>query len=672
MRGVMAAQTRSATQRRRDGLQGDTRQGTFATLRQHRRFAKADFQQGKYMSNLSDDAWMFLQFDAFEERLDSFEVRLASVTRSLGEIAAVQQQLLPKSKKSVSARDQGLGGHGSFSASVVPASEVLQPSHDDFTYKPDLSPCRLVASSKTEHAHSHNTTAVALTKASSELHRSAVGDDIKRIATAVGKTGRTPDELFMASLDPESNGKLDRSRVEQIIMNVDQTFSVVQHRHVLDNFDRSGRVDLGEFCRALWNASSQSFISVSKDVHTCASSSSEEVPWMHQVFRALADIPTEEFFGQVANITSQDNSLSRAEFAELVLRHKPHLKPQQIKQLFSLVNTSGSGRVSMLEFKRYNVSGVAPDRNQESTERRCTASLNKHRLGSLLPRILSWVQPVDFLRAIVPSSRSWSLSWYAHAVRAVIVPDDAPTINAAINASGDTSCMTSAASRTGCGDGLVLVRPGVYPEAVRIARSCTVLGLGPWETVVIEAPGWESPLVFVREQSACVVNITVRCRVQAARGKCVYIPAGRPTLERCCIKGGVHACGDGTVPLLRNCNIQGSPGNGLHFSDACGGRVLGCIVEGHKLHGVLADRGAHPEFHGNRISKNGGAGIRVLLGTRDAKASPLPLDAPDNMAGNEIVDNVGGSMSLSGEFTEGDEDEDGDGNDEEPVFDIFG
>jgi len=47
--------------------------------------------------------------------------------------------------------------------------------------------------------------------------------------------------------------------------------------------------------------------------------------------------------------------------------------------------------------------------------------------------------------------------------RAVLVPDGAPTINAAINAAGH--------------DGVVLVRPGLYSESVRVTRDLTLCGL---------------------------------------------------------------------------------------------------------------------------------------------------------------------------------------------------
>ena len=65
--------------------------------------------------------------------------------------------------------------------------------------------------------------------------------------------------------------------------------------------------------------------------------------------------------------------------------------------------------------------------------------------------------------------------------RAVLVPDGAPTINAAINAAAH--------------DGVVLVRPGLYSESVRVTRDLTLCGLGPLGSVVVQPPGCPPPVI---------------------------------------------------------------------------------------------------------------------------------------------------------------------------------
>jgi len=291
-------------------------------------------------------------------------------------------------------------------------------------------------------------------------------------------------------------------------------------------------------------------------------------------------------------------------------------------------------------------------------------------LSEVLPMVLPWVHPAVYVYRIIPAATRWTLQWYTSAVGAVIVPDNEAKINAAINRSGGAD-GEDAATGPGPGSpgGLVLVRPGLYQETVRITRSCFLFGLGPREKVVIEAPGWESPLVFVNGEDALVANVTIRCRIAATRGKCVYIPTGRPRLERCKVEGGVHACGSSTAPRLHVCEVCGSPGYGVHFSDGCAGEVLGCTLERNKLHGVLVDREACPNVTNNRFTGNSGFGVRIHAGKRGAKTSaPAPAELPHFLGSNDFIDNKEGDVFIGGGFEEGQEDDE---DDNEPAFSLF-
>jgi len=393
--------------------------------------------------------------------------------------------------------------------------------------------------------------------------------------------------------------------------------------------------------------------------------------------------------------------LSRLDFETLALRHRPDLSPEQVNQLFTFANLSGSGRISLEEFRNaFAMQAVvaAPpaaktclrplatatqQAKQQRPQSRESERRRRHRtqpsgsleqsprhagfdsgppLASLVPRILSWLPPMVFLQATVAAAKSWSLSWYAEATGAVIVPDGRKTINEAINAAADGPAVSVCNSRSA----VVFVRPGVYSEAVRVARTCVVCGVGPNGAVIVEAPACEGALGFVGEQRARVVNLTLRCRVQAIRGQCVNIPAGSTMLEACCVEGSVVACGATTVPRLLNCVIRGSPSSGLRFSDGCCGEVRGCTIEGHKLHGVLAERGAQPRVHECRIADNGGAGIRLNLGQGPGVSVTPPNDTPANVVGNELVNNAGGDVSMAPGFIEGEDEDDG-----APLFDLF-
>lgn len=257
------------------------------------------------------------------------------------------------------------------------------------------------------------------------------------------------------------------------------------------------------------------------------------------------------------------------------------------------------------------------------------------------------------------------MSWYAAQFpRCVLVPDEVPSINAAINRLGRRAVAV------GHGDaehprGLVLIRPGTYSESVRVTRNCYLLGLGPRERVVVEAPGWESALVFsglgVRGfgsgEDACAANLTFRCRNEMMRGRCVYIVLGRPRLEHCTIEGGVLVSGFHTAPQLSQCCIRDSWGSGVHMTDHCQASLRDSTVTKSRRHGVLADRGSRPEVADNRISGNGACGIRVFcgadaMGRRPGKSLQLPLQ---RISGNDLGSNGEGELSTTPRFADSEE-----------------
>jgi len=645
MRGAVAAQIH-ATCRRQEGAgpeQGPSR-ARLTVLQQRRRFAEADAQRSKGTADLADTAWLLLQVRSIEERLDGFELRLAEVTRGLADVGGLRQQLClhatahaaPCEAGTTSPSDAIFACPTTARASVsataatgtsnpglpAPLSAQKPLVHPTYGFR---SPLRALAS---QHATHTNQAAVAvpgeappgLRSASSKSAsgcrtRPASAGAVSGTSGSAGwtlapqqrsqpprcsnlahshaaadvltyKPGRT---LLAASQEP---GRSLDHRAEQPIPRMEPVASELDQ-----NMDRNCLEGPGG-CGTKLAKLSSSLRDTGVDGQRL---SLAEEPWMGEVVdmvrsclsHAAPGPPARDATSRTSRPGAVARTLSRAEFAELVLRHKPELRPQQLKRAFSFLNVSGSGRLTLAELQQC-----------------CPAQ----GLPLVLPELLSWVQPLEFLRAVVPTARCWSLAWYAGALRAVTVPDDAPTINAAINCSRSASPASDGPGAAGHVGGLVLVRPGVYSEAVRVTRSCTLLGLGPREMVVIEAPKTEWPLNFVWEESAWVVNMTIRCRVAHTRGQCINVAAGRPTLERCCIEGGVRAAGENTRAVLRCCEVRGSPGNGIHFTDRCGGGVLGCTVQLSGLHGILADRGAHPDVRGNSISRNKGAGLCIFLG----------------------------------------------------------
>jgi len=270
-------------------------------------------------------------------------------------------------------------------------------------------------------------------------------------------------------------------------------------------------------------------------------------------------------------------------------------------------------------------------------------------LSELVAHVFRFVRLIDFA-PVTATARRFSFSWYAQVfTRVVVVPDDAPTINGAINQLGDNSI--------GCdvGRGLVIVRAGMYKETVRVTHNCHLLGWGPKGTVVVEAPGWESALVFAglgikgfnSGEDACILNVTFRCRNENMRGRCVYIVMGQPRLERCIVHGGLVVAGMRTFPQLYNCKIHGSRGSGLHFTDHSCGSLCASIVTKHGRHGALLDRHARPQLAGNRIKDNRGCGIQFFTGQGRVTDTGTANMLLGNISHNILERNEGGRISIT-------------------------
>ncbi len=180
------------------------------------------------------------------------------------------------------------------------------------------------------------------------------------------------------------------------------------------------------------------------------------------------------------------------------------------------------------------------------------------------------VLPLELLDIIaqVHHFRSWRVLKYFQVLEhAVLVPDGAPTINAAINKAEH--------------GGVVLVRAGTYVESVRVTKDVTICGLGE---VTVVPPGWEAAFVWggysvgrtragdevltaaSAGAHARVCHIAVRLRNQQQQ-TAIYLSGGSPTLDSCDIQGTVVAAGPRTKPTLANCVISGSRGFGVKVDD---------------------------------------------------------------------------------------------------------
>eukprot|EP00929_Paragymnodinium_shiwhaense_P063356 TRINITY_DN31656_c0_g1_i1.p1 TRINITY_DN31656_c0_g1~~TRINITY_DN31656_c0_g1_i1.p1 ORF type:complete len:364 (-),score=58.03 TRINITY_DN31656_c0_g1_i1:12-1103(-) len=296
------------------------------------------------------------------------------------------------------------------------------------------------------------------------------------------------------------------------------------------------------------------------------------------------------------------------------------------------------------------------------------ASTAADQLYGLLPKIFSYVPPSYFADKVSSTCSRFSLQWYLTMFpRVVIVPDEVQSINSAINRlqSLDISAQppeVREADRRGKILGIVLVRPGRYMESVRVTHNCHLFGMGRRGSVVVEAPGWESALVFaglgVRHfgsgEDACITNMTFQCRNEQMRGRCVYIVMGRPRLDRCEVQGGVLACGVKTMPQLVSCTVRLSWGSGVHMTDRCRGSVQNSNIAGNKRHGILLDRGSMPRIKRTHISKNGECGIKIFTAPAPGVEGDRELTTED-IDGNVFASNSGLDIAVSPYFADADE-----------------
>ena len=114
---------------------------------------------------------------------------------------------------------------------------------------------------------------------------------------------------------------------------------------------------------------------------------------------------------------------------------------------------------------------------------------------------------------------------------------------------------------------MVLVRPGLYSESVRVTRDLTLCGLGPRGSVVVQPPGWEAAFVWggysvgqamvgstVHQAASAgaharVRNVAVRLRNQQQQ-TAIYITSGAPSISDCDIQGTVLVAGPRCAPTI--------------------------------------------------------------------------------------------------------------------------
>lgn len=190
-------------------------------------------------------------------------------------------------------------------------------------------------------------------------------------------------------------------------------------------------------------------------------------------------------------------------------------------------------------------------------------------------------------------------------------PTGAASVVVSARGDGDYTSITDALAGVAQG-ARVVVRPGLYAEAVVLDRRIELVGDGPREDIVIRGEG--ASCLRASADDARVSGVTLR---GAARGDAAFfaveILRGRLLLEDCDITSDTLSCvavhGPESAPLIRRCRIHDGADSGLYFFDGARGAVEDCEVYGNANVGVAITGRADPVIRRSRIYGGKNAGL---------------------------------------------------------------
>jgi parallel beta-helix repeat protein len=222
---------------------------------------------------------------------------------------------------------------------------------------------------------------------------------------------------------------------------------------------------------------------------------------------------------------------------------------------------------------------------------------------------------------------------------------------------GDFTTVGAAITVAKPGD-RILVRPGVYDEALMVDKPLEILGDGPVPDIEIRARG--ANVLLFQATIGRVANLTLR----QAGGKGLWygvdISQGRLDLEGCDISSQSTACvaiRNGADPRLRRNKIHDGKSSGVFVLDDGLGTLEDNDITGNALSGVEIKTGGSPTLRRNQIHDNK-AGVLVSssgLGTLEDNDisgnafSGVQIKTGGNptLRRNQIHDNKSGGFLVS-------------------------
>lgn len=207
----------------------------------------------------------------------------------------------------------------------------------------------------------------------------------------------------------------------------------------------------------------------------------------------------------------------------------------------------------------------------------------------------------------------------AAATPAVIAPAAAPAIVVSAKGDGDFRTLAEALQKVATG-GRILLRPGLYREALILDKAVEIIGDGRRQEIVIANAS--ANCLLMQTTRATVRGLTLRQEKDRTKVRkslfAVDIAQGNLILEDCDITSeslsciGIHK--ELTDPLIRRCRIQGSADSGIYFFDRAGGRVEECDISNSRNVGVAIAEGAAPTLRQCSIRDGSDAGLVVWDG----------------------------------------------------------
>jgi parallel beta-helix repeat protein len=207
---------------------------------------------------------------------------------------------------------------------------------------------------------------------------------------------------------------------------------------------------------------------------------------------------------------------------------------------------------------------------------------------------------------------------------------------------GDFTSIVAAIEAAQPGD-RILVRPGLYQEALVVDKPLEILGDGPVEDIEVRARDAD-PLVF-KANIGRIANLTLRQAGGEGPWYGVDITQGRLELEGCDISSQSLACvaiRNGADPRLRRNTIHDSNHSGVFVYDGGLGMLEDNDITNNGNAGVLIRTGGNPTLRRNQIHENQGSGVYVYN-------SGLGLLEDNDITSNSyqgVVISTGGNPTL--------------------------